>query len=46
MFLSCHQLAYLVYLTAGEHKIIPQLSIIMIAAVYGLQALVFVLHRK
>ena len=31
---------------AGEHKGIPTLSIIMIAAVYGLQALVFVLRRK
>ncbi|KAI0791459.1 glycosyltransferase family 2 protein [Irpex lacteus] len=37
---------YLIYLTAGEGKAIPTLSIIMIAAVYGVQALVFVLRRK
>jgi len=36
----------LIYLVAGEHKAIPQLSIVMIAAVYGLQALVFVFRRK
>ncbi|KAI0089472.1 glycosyltransferase family 2 protein [Irpex rosettiformis] len=39
-------IVYLIYLIAGEHKAIPTLSIIMIAAVYGLQALVFVLRRK
>ena len=37
---------YLIYLTAGLQKAIPQLSLIMIAAIYGLQALVFVLRRK
>ena len=37
---------YLVYLVAGEHKTIPVISAIMIASVYGLQALVFVLRRK
>ena len=36
----------MIYLVAGEHKAIPQLSIVMIAAVYGLQALVFVFRRK
>jgi chitin synthase len=40
------QLVYLVYLVVGEHKVIPQLSLIMIAAIYGLQALVFILRRK
>lgn len=39
-------IVYLIYLVAGEHKAIPLLSIILIAAVYGLQALVFVLRRK
>ncbi len=37
---------YLIYLAAGLHAQIPTLSIILIAAVYGLQALVFVLRRK
>ena len=37
---------YLIYLTAGLHKAIPQLSLIMIAAIYGLQALVFVPRPK
>lgn len=40
------QIVYLVVLTAGEHKAIPTLSLILIAAVYGLQALVFILRRK
>lgn len=40
------QLVYLVVLVAGEHKSVPTLSIIMIVAVYGLQALVFVMRRK
>jgi chitin synthase len=40
------QIVYLVVLTAGEHKAIPMLSLILIAAVYGLQALVFILRRK
>ncbi|KAL4248592.1 TRAFAC class myosin-kinesin ATPase superfamily protein [Abortiporus biennis] len=39
-------IVYLIYLTAGLHRAIPTLSIIMLAAVYGLQALVFVLRRK
>ena len=37
---------YLIYLAASAHQQIPTLSIILIAAVYGLQALVFVLRRK
>jgi chitin synthase len=36
----------LVYLTAGEGKSIPTTSLIMIIAVYGLQAFVFLLRRK
>ncbi|KAI8989101.1 glycosyltransferase family 2 protein [Trametes punicea] len=39
-------IVYLIYLAAGLHAHIPILSIILIAAVYGLQALVFVLRRK
>ena len=39
------QIIYLIYL-AANHATIPTLSIILIVAVYGLQALVFVLRRK
>ncbi|TFK52854.1 glycosyltransferase family 2 protein [Heliocybe sulcata] len=39
-------IVYLIYLVAGEGKAIPTLSIIMIVAVYGIQALVFILRRK
>ncbi|TFK16674.1 glycosyltransferase family 2 protein, partial [Coprinopsis marcescibilis] len=39
-------IVYLIYLVAGQGKEIPLLSLIMIAAVYGLQALVFILRRK
>jgi chitin synthase len=41
--------AYIVYLivsVAGEGKSIPIISLVMIGAVYGLQALVFILRRK
>lgn len=44
--LNTLQVVYLVVLVAGEHKAIPTLSLILIAAVYGLQALVFILRRK
>lgn len=37
---------YLVYLVAGEHKPIPIWSLVMLGAVYGLQALVFIMRRK
>lgn len=37
---------YLIYLAVGEHRNIPTVSLVLIAAVYGLQALVFVLRRK
>jgi chitin synthase len=43
---SVAYIVYLVVLTVGEHKAIPTLSLILIAAVYGLQALVFILRRK
>lgn len=36
----------MVYLVAGAGKQIPTVSLIMIAAIYGIQALVFVLRRK
>lgn len=39
-------LAYLIYLVASKSGVIPTTSIIMIAAIYGLQALIFVFHRK
>ncbi|KAF4602951.1 hypothetical protein EYR38_003355 [Pleurotus pulmonarius] len=39
-------IAYLIYLTAGLGRTIPTISLIMIAAIYGIQALVFVLRRK
>ncbi|KAI6130624.1 glycosyltransferase family 2 protein [Pisolithus croceorrhizus] len=41
--------AYIVYLIVSvvyEHNTVPFISLIMIAAVYGLQALVFILRRK
>ena len=40
------QIVYLVYLVVGEGKRVPTVSLILIAAVYGLQAFVFVLRRK
>jgi chitin synthase len=39
------KIVYLLYLI-GQGKSIPLLSLIMIAAVYGVQALVFILRRK
>ncbi|QRV84830.1 chitin synthase [Ceratobasidium sp. AG-Ba] len=39
-------IVYLVYLTVGEGKAIPTLSLIMLAAIYGLQALIFIFRRK
>lgn len=37
---------YLIYLVAGHHAVVPVVSLIMIGAIYGLQALVFILRRK
>jgi chitin synthase len=37
---------YLIYLAAGQHEHIQTISIILIVAVYGLQAFVFILRRK
>ncbi|KIO30131.1 glycosyltransferase family 2 protein [Tulasnella calospora MUT 4182] len=39
-------LGYLVYLVAADGQTIPTLSLVMIACVYGLQALIFILRRK
>ncbi|TFK50010.1 glycosyltransferase family 2 protein [Heliocybe sulcata] len=39
-------IGYLIYLAVGARQSITTVSIIMIAAVYGLQALVFVVRRK
>ncbi|KAG8923717.1 hypothetical protein FRC02_010963 [Tulasnella sp. 418] len=39
-------IGYLIYLVAGEGKSIPQLALVMICVVYGLQALIFILRRK
>jgi chitin synthase len=46
---QCHtQIAYLIYLiaTQGTSSGTEQLALIMIAAIYGLQALVFIMRRK
>ncbi|KAJ3999067.1 glycosyltransferase family 2 protein [Lentinula boryana] len=39
-------IVYLIYSVAGAGEAIPTLSLIMIAAIYGLQALVFIMRRK
>ncbi|KAF8523712.1 glycosyltransferase family 2 protein [Hysterangium stoloniferum] len=39
-------LVYLVYLVVAQHKQVPTLSLVMIAAIYGLQALIFIFRRK
>ncbi|KZT19143.1 glycosyltransferase family 2 protein [Neolentinus lepideus HHB14362 ss-1] len=39
-------IGYLIYLAVGKAQSITTVSIVMIAAVYGLQALVFVVRRK
>lgn len=44
--LNSDQIVYLVYLVVGEHKPIPIWSLVMLGAVYGLQALVFIMRRK
>ena len=40
------QIVYLIYLIAAEGQSIPMWSIIMLAAIYGLQALIFIFRRK
>ncbi|KAF8057449.1 chitin synthase-domain-containing protein [Lyophyllum atratum] len=39
-------IAYLIYQVVGQHKPVPELAFILIAAIYGVQALVFLLRRK
>ncbi|KAG5643421.1 hypothetical protein DXG03_000965 [Asterophora parasitica] len=39
-------IGYLIYQVVGEHKPVPKLALILIAAIYGLQAAVFLLRRK
>ncbi|EJD51949.1 glycosyltransferase family 2 protein [Auricularia subglabra TFB-10046 SS5] len=39
-------IAYLIYLVVTKGDSIPTLSIIMLAAIYGLQALIFIFRRK
>lgn len=39
-------LTYLIYTVASHSAPLPLISIVLIAAVYGLQALVFILHRR
>ena len=43
---TCAYLAYLIYAVATHSGAFPLISIIMIAAVYGLQALIFILRRQ
>lgn len=39
-------IVYLVYLVAGEGQPVPTTALIMLGAIYGLQAVIFLLHRK
>ena len=43
---TCVYLGYLIYLVASHTGQFPMISIIMIAATYGLQALIFILKRQ
>jgi chitin synthase len=43
---TCGYLGYLIYKVAAHQGQFPLISIIMIAAVYGLQALIFILKRQ
>ncbi|KKA27548.1 hypothetical protein TD95_002396 [Thielaviopsis punctulata] len=43
---TCGYLAYLLYMIIGHHGQFPLISVIMIAVVYGLQALIFILKRQ
>jgi chitin synthase len=40
------QIGYLIYLVVVDHATIPTLSIIMLAAIYGLQALIFIFRMR
>lgn len=39
-------IVYLIYLVAGKGEAIPTTALIMLGAIYGLQAIIFLLHRK
>ncbi|GAA6007186.1 hypothetical protein JCM11491_003035 [Sporobolomyces phaffii] len=39
-------IGYLIYLVKGEGKPIPTFALIMLGAIYGLQVIIYVLHRK
>ncbi|KIM80662.1 glycosyltransferase family 2 protein [Piloderma croceum F 1598] len=39
-------IVYLIYLVVGHKEALPVVSLVMIGAIYGLQALVFILRRK
>jgi len=39
-------LPQLIYLVKGEGKPIPTFALIMLGAIYGLQVIIYVLHRK
>ncbi|KAM7222758.1 chitin synthase 6 [Rhypophila decipiens] len=43
---TCIYLGYMIYLMASKTGPFPLISVIMIAAVYGLQALIFILKRQ
>jgi chitin synthase len=43
----CHlQIVYLIYLVVKDPSQVPVLSLVMLAAIYGLQALIFIFRRK
>jgi chitin synthase len=43
---TCGYLAYLIYLVASHKGQFPLISIIMLAVVYGLQAIIFIIKRQ
>ena len=43
---TCFYLGYLIYIAASHQGQFPLISIILLAAVYGLQALIFILKRQ
>lgn len=43
---TCIYIGYLIYLVSSKSGAFPLISIIMIAAVYGLQALIFIIKRQ
>ncbi|KAB5572418.1 chitin synthase [Coniochaeta sp. 2T2.1] len=43
---TCFYLVYIIYMAAANHGQFPLISIILLSAVYGLQALIFILKRQ